>query len=196
MYILSFPNAPAVRWLGGRRILATTCTVCLMVPLWTSCSAPPDAPDAPQEKTPNTPLVQIEEPQDTATAARHLTDLSIDDIRAINQICERTLLEYFSVQPGSLHAQVLYYIPTSDEGPPEVQLQIPVELPFITVPQGALDYEKLRSELKEAITYIRLRVEGKEYRVIDSLVLISPSGVIITEPLDDIAIVPTVIEIQ
>jgi hypothetical protein len=87
-------------------------------------------------------------------------------------------------------------MPISDDDPHGSKLEAPISLPSISMPQDPSRYAMIRSDLKNNVTSVGLRIGGKDYRIVESLVLISPGGGKIYDPLDLVTIVPTEVQVQ
>lgn len=111
---------------------------------------------------------------------KEITELNSDELEAANAICRKALEEYFEGQIIAWYKTSYNYLPTSDkdffQSPSEMKKLItPITVLSIT---GMIthDIDKLKRELKEKVSGLGVSFNGKELRIVKSLVLIEPGG--------------------
>lgn len=120
------------------------------------------------------------EPTRHTPRLKDITELTSDEIEAANAICRKTLENYFKSQIIAWYKTTYNYLPTSDKD----FVQSPSEMKKLKTPITVLsvsgmityDIEKIKSELKEKVTNFGVSFDGKELRIVKSLVLIEPGG--------------------
>lgn len=133
---------------------------------------------------------------------KEITKLDSDEMAAANAICQKALEEYFGDQIMAWYKTTYNYLPTSDkdffQSPSKMkELITPITVLSVT---GMITYDidKIKRELKEKVYSLGVSFNGKELRIVKSLVLIEPGGGggSFGMASDKVTIIPSVVAIE